>query len=156
MIWQLLWFFFRPIFLWAIEMKDTATIAAKYVQRAGAAGSEYKTGVTGKGQKWASNAAAANDTYNQGVTAAAGRGAYGKGVTRAGGAKYETKASGVGATRYPQGVSGAAPDYQAGFEPYAAVLKGVSLAPRAPKGSPQNLERVRAVTEALHNKKISG
>jgi len=140
----------------AIEMKDTATIARKYVQRGQAAGSEYKTGVAGKGAKWASNAAAAEDTYGQGVTAAVGRRAYSKGVAKAGPAKYETKASDIGATRYPQGVAGSEAAYAAGFEPYAGVLKGVALAPRAPKGAPQNLERVRAVTEALHNKKISG
>jgi len=140
----------------AIEMKDTATIAAKFVQRAQAAGSEYKSGVAGKGAKWASNAAAAEDTYGQGVTAAVGRRAYSKGVSKAGAAKYETKASDIGATRYPQGVASSGAAYQAGFEPYAGVLKGVALAPRAPKGAPQNLERVRAVTEALHNKKISG
>ena len=140
----------------AIEMKDTATIARKFVQRAGAAGSEFKTGVTGKGAKWQSATMAAADTFGQAVTAAVGRGAFAKGVAKAGGAKFEDKASGVGAVRYPQGVSGAEAAYASGFEPYAGVLKGVALAPRAPKGSPQNLERVRAVTEALHNKKISG
>jgi len=140
----------------AIEMKDTATIAAKFSQRAQAAGAEYKSGVTGKGAKWQSNTAAAEDTFGQAVTAAVGRRAYSKGVAKAGASKYESKASGVGAIRYPQGVGGAQADYQAGVEPYFAVLKGVSLSPRAPKGSPQNLERVRAVTEALHNKKISG
>jgi hypothetical protein len=140
----------------AIEMKDTAAIAAKYVQRAQASGSEYKGGVAGKGAKWAANTAASEDTYGQGVTAAVGRRAFSRGVAKAGAAKYETKAADIGATRYPQGVAGAGPAYQAGFEPYASVLKGVALAPRAPKGAPQNLERVRAVTEALHNKKISG
>jgi hypothetical protein len=140
----------------AIEMKDTATIARKFVQRAQAAGSEYKTGVAGKGAKWQSNTAAAEDTYGQGVTAAVGRRAFSKGVAKAGAAKYETKASEIGATRYPQGVAGSEAAYASGFEPYAGVLKSVSLAPRAPKGSPQNLERVRVVTEALHNKKISG
>jgi hypothetical protein len=139
-----------------IEMKDTATIAAKYSQRAQGAGGEYKTGVAGKGAKWQAGAAAAADTYGQAVTAAVGRGAFAKGVSRAGGSKYETKASGIGATRYPQGVAGAQADYAAGFEPYAGVLKGISLQPRAPKGSPQNLERVRQVTDALHAKKISG
>jgi len=140
----------------AIEMKDTAAIAAKFVQRAQAAGSEYKGGVAGKGAKWQSNTAASEDTYGQAVTAAVGRRAFSRGVAKAGAAKYETKASDIGATRYPQGVAGAGAAYAAGFEPYAGVLKGVALAPRAPKGAPQNLERVRAVTEALHNKKISG
>lgn len=139
-----------------IEMKDTATIAAKFVQRAGAAGSEYKSGVVGKGAKWQGATLAAADTYGQAVTAAVGRGAFARGVSKAGGAKYEEKASVIGSTRYGQGVAGSQAAYATGFEPYAGVLKGVALSPRAPKGSPQNLERVRQVTDALHNKKISG
>ena len=140
----------------AIEMKDTASIAAKWSSRAGAAGAEYKSGLAGKGAKWQSNTAAAEDAYGQGVTAAVGRRAFSRGVAKAGGTKYETKATEIGASRYGQGVGAAQAAYAAGFEPYAGVLKGVALAPRAPKGSPQNLERVRAVTDALHNKKISG
>jgi hypothetical protein len=137
----------------AIELKDTATIARKFVQRAGAAGAEYTAGVTGKGGKWATNTAAGGDNYEQGVTAAIGRKAFQKGVSAAGPAKFEQKASTIGATRYPQGVAGAEAAFTQGFEKYANVLKGVALPPRAPKGSPQNLQRVAAVADALHRAK---
>ena len=138
----------------AIEMKDTATIARKYAQRAQAAGGEYKAGVTGRGAKWSNATAAAADSYAQGVQAAIGRQAFQKGVSAAGPAKWEDKASNIGATRYPQGVAGAEPAFAQGFDKYATVLKGVSLPPRAPKGSPQNIQRVAAVAEALHRAKI--
>jgi hypothetical protein len=136
-----------------IEMKDTATIAAKWASRAGAAGSEYTAGVTGRGPKWQAATSAAGDTYEAGVTQAIGRKAFQKGVSTAGPTKWEDKATKIGASRYGQGVSAAQPTYSTGFEKYAGVLKGISLPPRAPKGSPQNLERVRTVADALHKAK---
>ena len=141
------------VILMAIEMKDTAAIARKFVQRAGAAGGEYSAGVVGKGAKWATNTAAGGDNYEQGVQAAIGRKAFQRGVSAAGPAKFEQRASTTGATRYPQGVAGAEAAFASGFEKYANVLKGVSLPPRAPKGSPQNIQRVAAVADALHRAK---
>lgn len=137
----------------AIEMKDTAAIARKFVQRAGAAGAEYKSGVAGKGAKWATNTQAAADNYAQGVQASIGRGAFARGVSAAGPGKFEAKAGEIGATRYPQGVAGSEAAFAQGFDKFANVLKGVSLPPRAPKGSPQNLQRVAAVADALHRAK---
>ena len=34
-----------------------------------------------------------------------------------------------------------------------SVLKGLSLPPRSTKGSPQNIQRVQAVADALHRAK---
>lgn len=137
----------------AIQLKDTATIARKFASRAQAAGGEYKTGVTETQADWAGNTAAAKDSYEAGVTQAIGRGAFQKGVAAAGTAKWKDKASNVGASRYGQGVAGAEGAYAQGFDKYANVLKGLSLPPRSAKGSPQNLQRVQAVADALHRTK---
>lgn len=136
----------------AITMKDTATIARKFASRAQAAAGEYKTGVDAT-TDWAGPTQAASGNYEQGVTAAIGRQAFQKGVAAAGTAKWKDKASNVGSTRYPQGVAGAEQAYAAGFEKSAGVLKSLSLPPRGPKGAPQNIERVRAVADALHRSK---
>jgi hypothetical protein len=133
--------------------KDIASIAAKFVQRAGAAASDYSAGVKSPSRDWATAAGAAEDAYKQGVTAAAARGAFGKGVAAAGTAKWQNNAVNVGAGRYPQGVANANAAYQKGFGPMLQVLTGVSLPPRGPAGSPQNLQRVQAIADALHRAK---
>lgn len=138
----------------AIQLKDTATIARKYSQRAQAAGADYAAGVKSPRADWAANTVAAKGAYAQGVQDSIGRDAFAKGVNNAGTAKWQGKAAGVGATRYPQGVAGAEADYAKGFQPYAETLASTTLPPRAAKGSPQNLERVRAVADALHRRKV--
>lgn len=136
----------------AITMKDTATIARKFAARAQAAAPEYKVGVDAT-TDWAGPTQAAADNYAQGVQASIARGGFQKGVAAAGTAKWKDKASNVGSTRYPQGVAGAEQAYATGFEKSAGVLKSLLLPPRGPKGAPQNVERVRAVADALHRAK---
>ena len=136
----------------AITMKDTATIARKFAARAQAAAPEYTVGVDATAD-WAGPTEAAGANYEAGVTASIGRKAFQKGVRDAGTAKWKDKASRVGSTRYGQGVAGAEAAYATGFEKSANLLKSLSLPPRGPKGAPQNIERVRAVADALHRGK---
>jgi hypothetical protein len=137
----------------SIQLKDTASIAKKFVSRAQAAGPEYSAGVAAPSADWATATGAAKDSYEQGVTQAIGRGAFQKGVAAAGTAKWQDKATKVGASRYGQGVAGAEQAYAAGFDKYANTLKSLTLPPRSSKGSPQNIARVQAVADALHRAK---
>lgn len=139
-----------------IQVKDAAASAQKFVQRAQAAAPDYTKGVQGAGAHWQANAAAANDSYVQGVTAAANAGRYAKGVNAAGGAKYEQKASTIGAQRYPQGVAQAGPNWQNGAGPFLQTIAGLNLPPRRPKGDPANIARVQMITDALRKKKVGG
>lgn len=140
----------------AVNVKDAATAAQKFVTRASAAGGDYKNGVANAGQRWATNASAANDTWKQGVSDAAGRNAFANGVAKAGPAKYQDNASGKGAQRYPQGVQSAGPTWQANTAPFLGVIAGLNLPPRQPKGNPGNYARVQAVGDALRAAKIRG
>jgi len=140
-------------FAQAIAVKDAATVAAKWAQRAAAAGPAYAAGVSGTQKDWATDTAAAAALWAAGVTAAAGNGSFARGVNAAGTAKWKAKAAGVGAQRYPAGVSAAQPYYQTGIQAVLQVLQGVNLPPRGPKGDPSNLNRVSAVTTALRKMK---
>lgn len=140
----------------AIQVKDAAMSAAKFVQRAQAAAPAYATGVAGAGQKWQANTAAANDSYVAGVTAAANAGRFAKGVNAAGGGKYETAAAGKGAQRYPQGVAMAGPAWSNGVTPYLQTIASLNLPPRRPKGDPSNMQRAAMVADALRKKKVGG
>lgn len=140
----------------AVKVKDVAASAAKFVSRAQAAGGDYKTGVSTAGQRWHDSTKAANDTWKAGVSDAAGRNAFSNGVDRAGPNKYQDNASGKGAQRYPQGVAQAGPTWQANTAPFLAVISGLNLPIRQPKGNPGNYARVSAVGDALRAAKLRG
>ncbi len=133
----------------AIAMKPVADIAAKFVKRAQAAAPEYEAGVKAPKKDWATETKAAEGSYTQGVTEAIGRGAFGKGVAEAGTGKWQEKAVKLGPQRFSQGVAGAGGDYAKGFGPVAEALSRVVLPAKGPRGAAQNIERVRAVDDAL-------
>ena len=138
----------------ALKVKDASASAQKFVQRAQAAAPDYQRGVQGAGQTWQTNAAASNDSYVAGVTAAANAGRFMKGINTAGGQKYATNAAGKGAQRYPQGVANAGPQWQASTQPYLDTLAALTLPPRRPKGDPANYQRAQLVGDALRKKKV--
>jgi len=140
----------------AITTKDIGTIASKWSTRAQAAGPDDTAGVKTTGKDWAALTAAASDNFASGVSQAVADGRFQKGVTAAGTDKWRTAAASKGAQRYPTGVAAGGPAYNAGFSPFLAVIQNVQLPPRSPRGSPNNVQRVSAITSALHQKKISG
>lgn len=140
----------------ALKVRPLATAVKNFTDRGAAAGPLYQTQVQGAGATWAANTAAANQTWKDGVNAAAGRDAFVKGVTKSGPGKYQDKASTIGAQRYPDGIRKGATYYQQNVQPYLDVLSNVNLPPRRPKGDPANLNRVNAITQALRAKKVSG
>ena len=140
----------------AIALKPMEQIADKYAKRAQAASPEYAAGVAAPRKDWAAATGAAESAYEQGVQEAIARDGFGKGVRKAGNAKWQHRSTTLGAQRYPTGVAAAKPDYLAGFAPYAQVLTSVSLPAKGPRGAAGNLERVRAVADALHAKRVSG
>jgi hypothetical protein len=128
--------------------------AEKWVRKAAGASADYDQGIRNPRVSWQQATAAAAQTHAQATTAAIARGAFAKGVARAGDSRWSEKATKLGASRFGQGVAEAQNDYAAGFQPYASVIDGVTAPPRGPKGDPRNLERVAAYTKALRAKKI--
>jgi hypothetical protein len=140
----------------ALKVKDPGTARDKFINRGAAAAPDYTNGVKGAGNSWQQNTAASADNYSAGVTDAISRGAFQKGVQQAGGAKYEQRASTVGAQRYPQGIRDAGPAWEAGTTPYLQTLSALNLPPRRPKGDPSNWQRAQVVGEALRRRKVGG
>ena len=136
----------------AIQIKDAATVAAKWAKRAGAAGADYASGVQNPRTDQAAAAAAAAPGWAQAVADAATRDAFRKGVTAAGTAKWQAAASTIGAQRYPQGVNAGTANYAAKEAPYLSALSSLTLPPRGVKGS--NNARVQAVVDALRKVKL--
>lgn len=136
-----------------MRIKPLGAIAEKWARKAAAAADDYRSGLPGS--DWEGPASASASAYQQGVTAAIGRGAFERGVRSAGNQKWLQAAQSKGVERFPGGVAGAQAEYQAGFSDYHGVISGITLPPRGPRGAEGNLERVRAVTRALHQHKVS-
>jgi len=136
------------------KIKDNARISAKWKRRAEGAGAEYEEGVRNPREDWAQATAASEPAYEQGVQQSISRKAYGKGVRKAGTAKWQENALAKGPTRYANGISLSQNAYEEGFAPFRQTIASVNLPPRGPKGDPKNIARVTAIAKALHAKKI--
>ena len=127
------------------QTKSLSDTSAKWSRRAGIAGQEYTEGVQSPRRSWAGATQAAEGNYEQGVQASIARKSFGKGVAKAGDAKWKEKASTLGSARFASGVAAGESEYAKGFAPYLSAMAGLTLPPRGAKGSPQNLLRVAAV-----------
>lgn len=136
----------------AIRIKDTASLAKKFINRAGAASKDYEDGVRAAGADWENGAKNGGDNYRIAVTQAASEGRYERGISAAGAAKYVQKATTLGPQRFQTGVQAAEGDWARGSQPYLDALKGVELPPRRPRG--QNAARAQAVADRLHQMRV--
>lgn len=132
---------------------DPGRVAEKWSRRASGASQDYQQGVEQTAASWSANATAAKETWKTAVTAAAGRGAFEKGVARAGDAKWKQNAATKGPARYAQGVGVAQSDYSSQVAPYLQLIGATDLPPRGPAGSPGNIQRVAALATALRGLK---
>lgn len=133
----------------AIKIKDVGAIAAKFVARASSASTEYATGVQGAGQDWQSNASQSEANYEAGVQQGIAQKRFGKGVSDpAAQQKYVENATKLGPQRYQTGVTQAQGAYARGAGKHLDLMRNLTLPPRGPKGSPQNMQRAQVVAMA--------
>lgn len=140
----------------AIPIASASEIAEKWTRVTPMRAADYEAGVRNPRRDWKIETAAAEPRYKEGVVKAAGEGRFGKGVTRVGTTKWQRKAIDVGVGRFGSGVAVAGPDYEEGFEPYRAVIAGLTLPERYTTGDPRNIRRVEVIAKALHERKVRG
>lgn len=138
-----------------MEIKSLARITEKWGANSATAGDSYKQGVESPRRSWSESAAASDEARKEGLAAADARDAFVVGVREAGDAKWKKNASVLGPARFRQGVANAKPEFSAGFSKFHGVIAGVTLPPRGPKGSPENIDRVRVIAEALHTARVA-
>jgi hypothetical protein len=117
---------------------------------------EYTDGINNPRTPWAAATIAGTANYNTGIQKSIAENRFSKGVTKAGDSKWQKNALEKGPTRWAQGVAISADAYQQAFAPYASVIAGLTLPKRGPKGDPANINRVAAIANALHAKKLAG
>ena len=130
-------------------VKDSASSADKWSERAAGADKDYTKGVSNAGNRWVEGAANSEDAYKDGVNKAAAAGRFGKGVRKAGASKYQDRATKFGASRFREGVQNTKGDYQRSVEPFRAALAGATLDPRGSRGSSNTARRVQQVMDLM-------
>lgn len=137
-----------------MDVKDISKSAKKFADNAAGGGvTAYKDGVAGAGTRWKTAVENSDESWAQGVQAAIGRGAFKKGVSKAGADYYTSRAGKLGGDRYAAGVREGSGNWQEGFQPYADTLKSLTQSPKGPKGDPRNAARSTEVQIALRRKK---
>lgn len=138
----------------AAAVPPVGRVAAKWARRAASAAGEYEEGVRTTGRSWAGASGAAENNYKAGVVAAANAGRFGKGVAKAGDAKWKKGAIEKGPGRFAQGVGVAEADYSGAVAPFLEVIGRTDLPPRGPVGSEGNYQRSAALGKALRQAKV--
>jgi hypothetical protein len=132
-----------------------SVIADKWAEVTPTRATYYESGVRATTRDWSAMTQAAESAYAQGVQEAVARGAFSDGVGDAGTAKWREQTL-AKKGRWSEGVRLGKSNYQTGFAPFRAVIEGVSLPPRGPRGDPSNYERSRAIGDALHAARVAG
>lgn len=131
------------------NIKPIQQSADKWNRRTSAATADYANGAANPRRPWGASTIASEKNYETGVQASIVRKSFAKGVRKVGDAGWQNGVAQKGASRFPEGVSLATGKYTDGYGPYQAVIAGLTLPERGPKGSPQNLQRVNTVATAL-------
>ena len=135
-------------------IKSAAAIAKKWARVTPDRVDDYEDGVRNPMKDWEKETLGAEDNYEAGIKEAIARKGFGKGVRKAGTQKQQQASILKGIPRWPEGVRGAEKDMQNGMEAVVEVLSNLTLPKRYPTGDPRNIERVKAIQQALHKMKI--
>jgi hypothetical protein len=110
---------------------------------------DYRIGVENPRRDWATAAASAESAYEMGVTQAIAKKRFGRGVKAAGTEAWQRGAVEKGVSRWGPGVTMAQDKYARNFAPYRDAIERTTLPPRFARRDPRNLERVKAIVNAL-------
>lgn len=135
-------------------IKTMDRITRKWVANAASGQGSYEDGIRNPRKDWATETKNAESNYEQGVTKAISRKAFGKGVSSAGTQKWQRNSLDKGPSRWATGISLAESEYQKGFGPFRDIIEKTSLPARGPKGDPKNIQRVSVMAAALHKGKL--
>jgi len=138
-----------------VKVKGIDASTTKWSENASRAATEFATNAEAAATEWAAKAAASDANYAQAISAPGIKNRFRSGIVKAGAAKFARKIRDVGMARFGPGVSAATDDYKAGAEPYFALIAGLTLTARKPKGDPANYNRVQEIGKALNAKRIA-
>lgn len=130
-------------------IRPVDAIASKWATVTPQRSPDYQSGVEDPKADWQAATVAANGAWKAGIQAAVQKDSFVKGVGRVGSAGWQEGALKKGVQRWGPGVAIAEDKYRAAFGPYVEAIKRVTLPPRFARRDPRNLERNKAVVDAL-------
>ena len=139
----------------AIKIKTIAESTEKWQTRAMGAADVYTAGAEAAADLWEKNTVGAQENYRLGITAAGVPNRFGRGVKRAGAAKFARKIREVARDRFAPGIGAATEDYKSRVEPFFSTIAALTLSARKPRGDPSNYRRVEEVGKALNAKRLA-
>jgi hypothetical protein len=136
-------------------IRELSDIAAKWANVTPQRSPDYEAGVRSPRKDWKAATAAANESYKTGLQASIAADSWVKGVNKAGTETWQEGSLTKGVDRWGPGVALAEPKYAEGFAPYRAAIAGLTLPPRFARRDPRNLNRVKAVVDAMIATKVA-
>jgi len=130
-------------------IRSIERIAKKWAMVTPGRTSDYQAGIESPRKDWETSTRAAEDSYQAGVTQAIAEKRFGKGVGKAGTEKWQQMSLQKGVMRWGPGVSMAESAYSAGYAPIRDAIERVTLPPRFARRDPRNLNRVKAIVDAV-------
>ena len=130
-------------------------ISKKWVDETPRRAVYYEKNAPPAASRWATNAAMAEAVYKAAITAPGVEKRFSGGIRRVGAPKYERKIKEVGVARFGPGVAAAKADFEGGIKPYRDELAAIDVPVRKPRGDLGNLDRVKAIMDALHKKRLA-
>lgn len=137
-----------------MEIKSLSSIRDKWTRVTPGRTEDYKLGIMSPKRDWKEATMEGKDNWKAGIDQAHAKDLFGKGVEKAGTAKWKDRSIKKGPSRFAEGVYIAGPDYEKGFAPFHSAIERTDLGPRFPKRDPRNLDRVRKVVDALVQEKL--
>lgn len=137
------------------DIRPIDQIARKWATVTPQRTADFEFGIRNPRADWQSKTAAASDAWKVGVTNAANNDLFKKGVNRAGTAAWQEGAISKGIPRWGPGVALAEDKYASGFAPFREAISRVTLPPRFARRDPRNLDRVKAIVDALIKAKVA-
>jgi len=139
-----------------MNMPSARAIAEKYSRVTPGRSEDYEAGVKAPKRDWEAATVEAEENYEEGVKKAISRKAFGKGVKKCGTQRQMEKTVTKGVPHWIDGVSGAEDDMTRAMEPVVAVMSGIKLPKKYPKGDPRNIARVAIIGKTLRDAKEDG
>ncbi len=137
------------------KVPTAAEAAQKWAEVTPGRSAYYEKGVAGAGADWESKTLAATANFQAAVTSGNIGKMFSGGIKRAGAAKYQRKASGVGKDRFGSGVTAAQGDMATGIAPMLDAIAKVEPPARQPRGSTANQARSIVYQVALNKARLA-
>ncbi len=138
-----------------MRMPSATAIAQRFVKYEPGRADRYEEGVRNPTEDWEKNTSDAEANYEDGIKKAITRKAFGKGVHKCGTERQKNQTI-KNLPRWVEGIEGAEAEMAAAMAPVVAVMEGITLPKKYPKGDPRNYERNKIIGTILRKAKEEG